>query len=478
VGLEAGRGNTPGVDVAGILVDGVRGATVRDNNLFGLRSENSRVGNFNGLALRNLNDNILFQCNNVSTLTRGVVVSGQQGTTLQLRNTAFEDIGFAGLVLGERSDNGLALAASLGTQGSTTEPFDNRWLGHRTNVWLPGQAPHMIFSQSGSQGTVLFARPNPGNPNTTFTVPTPPAVPPAQTENEAVGTVPVIINQIPNPHTGVVGCTFNPGPRGGFRVGRQRTVAAGQLQFTGYALQNTRLSRRDLMADLMADTVLRDSLPDLQAFFAAYFGAPIGTELRVEQALADHNLGLAQALNAGLTGSTVHEANQQAFNDLYLATLAAGRTALTPGEQATLAALADQCPYTGGTAVHQARALRNALYGTPLRYPDYPCDDNRDEQRMRQATLDPHSHEARLETFRCYPNPTDGILYLDYRLREDEPAVWELFTLQGQPLLTRTLDPAATRAELDLTGQTAGAYIARIRIGNQTLKAFRVILTE
>jgi hypothetical protein len=128
--------------------------------------------------------------------------------------------------------------------------------------------------------------------------------------------------------------------------------------------------------------------------------------------------------------------------------------------------------------VAQTRALRTALYGTPLRYPDFPCNDQRDEQRARLATLGPDSHEIRQETFRCYPNPTDGVLYLDYSLRPGEAAVWELFTLQGQPLLTRELDPEATRAELNLAGTSPGAYIARIRIAGQTLKAFRVILTR
>jgi hypothetical protein len=470
VGLR-GETQREGVDVAGILVDQVRGATFRDNNLFGDPDDPAEVltGNHSGIALRNLNQNLDFSCNSVSTLAQGMVVSGQQGQ-ITLATTVFDGtLGFAGLVLGRRSDRPLldgGDAASLGTQGSATQPFDNRWLGNRTTVWLPNQTPHMIYSDNFSSGTTFFTRPNPNN-NTTYTVLLP--------ENEALNAEPVTFS--PAVGGAVPGCRFNPGPRAGFRVGRQRQ-AAGQLAFAGYAIQNRRLSQRGLLAELMADTVLRDSLPDLQAFYAAHFGGPLGTELRVEQALAEADTALATALNAGLTGATVHEANQKAFNDLYLATLATGRTTLTAAEEAGLTALAEQCPYTGGTAVAQARALRTALYGTPLRYPDFPCNDQRDEQRARLATLGPDSHEIRQETFRCYPNPTDGVLYLDYSLRPGEAAVWELFTLQGQPLLTRELDPEATRAELNLAGTSPGAYIARIRIAGQTLKAFRVILTR
>lgn len=75
-----------------------------------------------------------------------------------------------------------------------------------------------------------------------------------------------------------------------------------------------------------------------------------------------------------------------------------------------------------------------------------------------------------LNEFKVFPNPTDGIVYVNLGLKESENIRLELYTATGQ-LLEQVIaqDSTSEQFEFDLNMYSMGMYFVKLRVGDQTL---------
>jgi hypothetical protein len=71
--------------------------------------------------------------------------------------------------------------------------------------------------------------------------------------------------------------------------------------------------------------------------------------------------------------------------------------------------------------------------------------------------------------FKVFPNPTDGMVYIDLALKESEEVQLELYSVTGQLLQQiNTPNIVSERFEFDLKAYSAGMYFVKLRIGDKT----------
>lgn len=74
-----------------------------------------------------------------------------------------------------------------------------------------------------------------------------------------------------------------------------------------------------------------------------------------------------------------------------------------------------------------------------------------------------------LNELNVYPNPTEGMVSIDFALKESQDVQLELYTITGQLLEQISLgNSIAERLELDLKQYNAGMYFIKLRVGDQT----------
>ncbi len=70
-------------------------------------------------------------------------------------------------------------------------------------------------------------------------------------------------------------------------------------------------------------------------------------------------------------------------------------------------------------------------------------------------------------TFRAYPNPSNGVMQIDYVLKEGENGMLSVFSVVGQLLLQRQLDPSQSRLTLDMNTIGSGTYLLRVDVNGE-----------
>ncbi|MEY4927149.1 MAG: hypothetical protein RI894_1585, partial [Bacteroidota bacterium] len=115
-------------------------------------------------------------------------------------------------------------------------------------------------------------------------------------------------------------------------------------------------------------------------------------------------------LNIWVVKEIVPAPNNVLFlNAIYLRTGAKGNWNIAPQEQTILAYLAAQCPYTGGTAVFEARDMLQVL-GISADYDDVLlCATHGIALRQKPKT------PTQIESIKFYPNPANDYLLIEGR---------------------------------------------------------------
>ena len=66
--------------------------------------------------------------------------------------------------------------------------------------------------------------------------------------------------------------------------------------------------------------------------------------------------------------------------------------------------------------------------------------------------------------FRAYPNPSNGLMQLDYVLNEGEKGTLSVFSVVGQLLLQKQLDQSQSRLTNDMNSFGSGTYLLRVDV--------------
>ena len=176
--------------------------------------------------------------------------------------------------------------------------------------------------------------------------------------------------------------------------------------------------------------------------------------------------------NAAIPASYLFELNEESVNDIFLNTIASGIYSFDSLQQATLEAIAFQCPLTGGTAVFRARGLLS-LVG------DYDFGDdvvNCQEvgNRSVNGSLEQIENEGGL---RVYPNPASAEITVVLPNGSDgDYTRLQLLDVSGKLVReVRTSQQASIR--LDVSELPRGIYLCKVhRLNGPPLNAKFVLL--
>ncbi len=182
---------------------------------------------------------------------------------------------------------------------------------------------------------------------------------------------------------------------------------------------------------------------------------------------------LVLADNAAIVPANTLESNRVTVNRVFLETLAKGITVFTQSQKDDLSTVANQCPLTGGSAVHEARALYSMI--EEAAYDDDALCNNSNNlvQQDDQATAT--ENKAGSKNFGLFPNPANETVVLE-RLSEYQgpELVVRISSLSGVTVQKALWKSPADKLEVSLRGIPNGIYYCTIfedgkRVGSQKL---------
>jgi len=211
--------------------------------------------------------------------------------------------------------------------------------------------------------------------------------------------------------------------------------------------------------------------------FVSLSATNIGVIYRIDSLFTAADTMGAVALNEALTPTNLIEQNHKTVTRIFLNhvrdvadSCASGSTVpALPGHCChTLNSVANQCPYLGGVAVYQARAL--LAWGSPvtLNYND-DCLDSaavmiREEAPARQVVAKPK--------VQVYPNPTRDEVFI----YTDVAATFELYNLLGAQISTQMLHDGETR--ISTVDWAAGTYFIFMKLSNGSTSTHKIIIIK
>jgi len=175
------------------------------------------------------------------------------------------------------------------------------------------------------------------------------------------------------------------------------------------------------------------------------------------------------AENAAITTNAEYQANEKTVNDIYLATLAKGDLTFTPSQTATLKAIAEQCPLSGGIGVYKARSLY-ALTVRAYYNEEQLCALGMHLQQPIGQTLSTHPDGI----FKVYPNPNTGIFILEYPAGKVAQVV--LHDLTGHLIYEQVLAQNDRREEFSMGQFQPGIYFLKILQEGRIVHAEKIII--
>ena len=178
--------------------------------------------------------------------------------------------------------------------------------------------------------------------------------------------------------------------------------------------------------------------------------------------------GAAEALlidNAAITATETYELNQQEYNQVFLDMIVNGQTEPDSTQRETLLAIAVQCPYEGGDAVYQARAL----LGDGAVYDDSTACDTTGQQFLRRPVSTMQSLE-----FKVAPNPGNGYTFIELDKSTEEDGEVVLATILGRQIHQQHFSKGDKTILLFLEDVPSGTYYVTVR--TKTLSSTKVFL--
>lgn len=132
-----------------------------------------------------------------------------------------------------------------------------------------------------------------------------------------------------------------------------------------------------------------------------------------------------------------------------------------PTATENLCQIAQRCPLDDGFGVYIARAALVEVDRVPVDYSN-PCENVKpsDERQGKMA-------DATESSVYVYPNPTNGVINIQYPISESQQATVEVYDLLGALVFTQTLSSTDSGATLDLSHLGSGLYSVRLLVDNQ-----------
>ncbi len=431
---------------SGILAQNVTGTVIQNNNV----SHPTSAVNWWEAGIRVSGNNDFVMCNTTHHIGKGLFFDNDLRPNTKLVKNIMD-----------QNQTGLFLNyAIIGAQGSTVgEPNDNEWSVATT--WSAIN-PHIESFGSGANGAL-----------SPFHVQAPGAqfYPLHRTGTSAGVAVPTPTTTAKN---WTLGCYFTPPS---FKTGGENPALVEALAMVAEEQDALPQSLREssmawagqygLYKQLLADEELRYADDRLNAYFTEKEAGNMGLLTRAMaefQAMRLEHQDDISVENISMVGSLSSELEPEKRLAEVLSILYANiadLNAVSDVQEERLREIAKMCPIDEGFGVYVARSALLKLDTLPVGYTS-ECE------QLPAASKQKDSEFGGAESlFRIYPNPTNGVLSIDYTLATNEQGLLEVFDVVGSVVMTRPLKQGETNQTIDLTTINSGVYLVRILVNGE-----------
>lgn len=249
-------------------------------------------------------------------------------------------------------------------------------------------------------------------------------------------------------------------------------IANDQIAFNCNTTEEEWAAKSAMFGLIYENPNLMSGSRTLQTFYASAENKSEGQCVQVDDYFGDSRIDDGASLNAGMITTNAFDQYLQDVNAIYASAMATGE--ITETELTFLETIAAMCPTEGGEAVYRARMLIDRVGRTYTTY-DEECTCG-SGSRLAPPADEPTSTSAPL--YAVYPNPTSGLLNIQYNTASKEPVYFTVYDVTGRVVQSVQLPADATLYVLDLSGLANGLYHYTISNSSQVLKSDKITITE
>ncbi|MBK8845848.1 MAG: T9SS type A sorting domain-containing protein [Bacteroidetes bacterium] len=330
-------------------------------------------------------------------------------------------------------------ASNIGDQGSAAAAQENTWYFPQNPV-----GAYYAFYNIGSPFPSWFYRPNSSN---IPYFPLPPQMNPTGFENPQTG---LQFNdcEVPCP-----GCPHQ----------RMAEIVTEQNEFASFSEDEKYLLKYSVYEQLNSDpTYMYAGFPTdliLQNFYDSASNTNMGMLSIVNDLISDSLALFANVVNTWISPINHFEENAKAVNDIYINTWAVGIFIFNQEHIDALTQIASENPLSGGEAVYTARVILGW---------DLVDFTNSNLRQLKLETM----HENK--SFHVFPNPAQNKLYINCKIKSDEPGAIEIIDISSKTKFKFNLKEYN---EIDISNFSNGIYVARLYIDGKYI-AFEKVLVN
>lgn len=182
---------------------------------------------------------------------------------------------------------------------------------------------------------------------------------------------------------------------------------------------------------------------------------------------------VAALRNTPIVPLELPESNQKGMNDLFIQYKENGISSVSDNYN-TLLAIAQQCPFAGGPAVYQARAMLELVDATVMYDDDAVCLQSGIYRIMQEDV----SEAPELLDFKLIPNPAAQQVSVDLNYINEEPVNFEIRNVLGGLIKEFVIDKGLKSIVFSVNNFQQGIYFVRVRKDGVTLNAKRLIIIK
>lgn len=184
----------------------------------------------------------------------------------------------------------------------------------------------------------------------------------------------------------------------------------------------------------------------------------ISKEFIVESALSE---------NDAVDATQIFELNEQAFNHIYLNSIAKHAYPFDIGTEGALFDIANQCPYDGGKSVFKARNLYSLINPGHF-FDDMSLCDTAESPRI--------TNQIQGISFNIYPNPTSNTVAISYTITDHRNVDFVVENILNETIYKVRVNPNNTIMSLDFKDQAAGVYLFKFQEESAMLGSGKIIV--
>lgn len=182
--------------------------------------------------------------------------------------------------------------------------------------------------------------------------------------------------------------------------------------------------------------------------------------------------------NSLVQSSKLVEQNEKLINTIYLETIAQGIYELNANQAASVLSIAEQCPYSGGSAVYRARVLYQ-LVDKNMEYNDFStCLAQGYFRKSHPENSQINDSTSELVKFGISPNPAKNEATVYYENKFKEVSFLEICNLSGKKIDSFELPQDGTTVKLNTSFYENGVYLVKILSSKAISNALKLVVLK